>query len=270
MMIVIAVVKLIEGQRGHPSVARIEGFPTLFGVSIYSFMCQHSLPGMVTPMRTKRNIFRIIFADFTLILGFYLLLTYTGGFVYPFDCLNDIYTLNFFKQFSDHYTVGNKVLSILGYFLALFPVFTLSTNFPIISITLRDNLKSLAMISVRLCRGKSDDKPFHGAVNRLVFPLLAVVPAVALAFAITNVQLLVSVTGSFPGIGVQYVIPATLAFSGKYIITKKLKLQYQNKYKSPFSHVGFLVMILVWTLLSLALIIAEDVIKIIKHNFIEE
>lgn len=265
-MIVLAIVKLASGHRGNPSAANIAGFPTLFGVSIYSFMCQHSLPGMITPMRSKKGIFVLIFVDFALILAFYLLLAYTGAFTFPFKKLNDIYTLNFFTQFSKEYSIGDQVRAVLGYYLALFPVFTLSTNFPIISITLRENLKALVLIMFKHCRG--GEEPFHWAINRFVFPLLALVPAIALAYATQNLQMLVSVTGSFPGIGVQYVIPATLAFAGKYVITKKLNLEYKNKFKSPFSYIIFLVVVLLWTCISVALIIAEDVVKIIKHQFV--
>lgn len=263
-MVALAVVKLAEGHRGHPHIARLAGFPPLFGVSIYSFMCQHSLPGMITPMRSKRGIFSMIFVDFALILCFYLLLAYTGAFTFGCTQLNDIYTLNFFTQFTTSLSIGKQVMSVFGYYLALFPVFTLSTNFPIISITLRENLKALVLILFKHWRG---DKPFHWAINRFVFPLLALVPAMALAFGTTNVQLLVSVTGSFPGIGVQYVIPATLAFCGKYVITKKLDLEYKNKHKSPFSHVFFLVVVLLWTAVSVGLIVTEDIIKIVKHQF---
>lgn len=265
-MVALAIVKLAEGQSGSPSTASIAGFPTLFGVSIYSFMCQHSLPGMITPMRNKRRIFVLMFVDFALILSFYLLLSYTGAYTFPLKQLNDIYTLNFFTRFSKLVPVGDQVIAVLGYYLALFPVFTLSTNFPIISITLRENLKALVLILFKHCRG--GEEPFHWAINRFVFPLLALVPAIALAFATTNVQLLVSVTGSFPGIGVQYVIPATLAFAGKYIITKKLNLEYKNKYKSPFSFIFFLVLVLVWTGVSVVLIVTEDVIKLVNGTFL--
>lgn len=265
-MVVIAIIKLAEGNQGHPKLAHVAGFPTLFGVSIYSFMCQHSLPGMITPMRSKRNVFLLILVDFALILGFYLVLAHTGAFLFPLEQLNDIYTLNFFTQFSRSFPRGKQVLAVLGYYLALFPVFTLSTNFPIISITLRENLKSLAGVLFSRWRG---DEPFHWAVNRFVFPVLALVPAIGIAFATTNVQFLVSITGSFPGIAVQYVVPVTLAFAGKYAISssKKLNVSYQNKYKSPFSHVAFLVLVLVWTVISVGLIIAEDVVKIISGQF---
>ena len=265
MMVVLAIVKLAEGHRGSPAIGRFSGFPTLFGVSIYSFMCQHSLPGMITPMRSKKGIKYLILADFSLILAFYLLLAYTGAFTFPLQQLNDIYTLNFFTQFSKAIPVGEQVMAVLGYYLALFPVFTLSTNFPIISITLRENLKALVLVLLKRWRG---EEPFHWAVNRFVFPVLALAPAIALAFATTNVQVLVSVTGSFPGIGVQYVIPATLAFAGKYIVTRRLGLEYKNKHKSWFSSVYFLVLVLVWTGISVALIVAEDVIKITKGTFV--
>lgn len=265
LMIIIAIVQLAEGKRSKPAVANFSGFPSLFGVSIYSFMCQHSLPGMVTPMRTKKGISALVFIDFSLILVFYLFLTYTG--VFSFPILNDLYTLNFFKQFSRHFSVGQQVLAILGYYLALFPVFTLSTNFPIISITLRENLKSLAVLLLRSCR--KTEAPFHRVVDTLVFPVLALLPAVALAFATTNVQYLVSITGAFPGIAVQYVIPVTLAFAAKYIISKKLKVTYRNKHKSPFSYIFFLVLVLAWTVVSVALVIVEYALKIVnarKHH----
>ena len=229
-------------------------------------MCQHSLPGMITPMRTKRGIFWLILVDFALILAFYLLLAFTGSFLFTYEDLLDIYTLNFFNRFGPLDPIGQRVLSVLGYYLALFPVFTLSTNFPIISITLRENLKALARIIVKRWIG---DKPFPWVIDRILFPVLAIIPPLGIAFATTNVEVLVSITGSFPGIGVQYVIPATLAFAGKYIISKKLNVEYKNKYKSPFSYLAFLVLVLAWTVISVAFIIADDVMKIVKGTFLK-
>lgn len=269
-MIVIAIIKLAEGGRGHPPLASISGFPSLFGVSIYSFMCQHSLPGMITPMRTKKNIFLLVLADFVLILAFYLLLTYTGVFLFPQDVLNDLYTLNFFTQFSRSSPVGDQILAVLGYYLALFPVFTLSTSFPIISITLKENLKALTLLVLRLFRLKEVDKQFHWAViSRLVFPVLAITPPICLAFIIQDLTVLVSITGSFPGIAIQYVIPVTLAFAGKFIITRRLNAKYENKYKSPFSFLVFLLVVLGWTAISVGLILTEDGLNIKEGKFLK-
>ena len=260
-MVLLAIIDLASGHQAHPlpPAARLEGFPVLFGVSIYSFMCQHSLPGMITPMKSKKNVFWLTLTDFSLILLFYLLLSYTGAFRYRLEDLEDLYTLNFFNPSAMHITLR----VVLGYYLALFPVFTLSTNFPIISITLRENLKALFRTLFKKWRG---DKEFHFIIERIAFPLLALIPPILIAFATTNVEVLVSVTGSFPGVGVQYVIPVTLAFAGRYIIKKRYK-KYENKHRSPFSYLVFLIFVLIWTGISVVLIIVDDALRIKQGTF---
>ena len=259
-MILLAIIDMAEGKRADPlpPPAKLEGFPVLFGVSIYSFMCQHSLPGMITPMKTKKNVLLMIFSDFSLILLFYLLLTYTGAF--RFTKLDDIYTLNFFNSSATRVTLR----VVLGYFLALFPVFTLSTNFPIISITLRENLNSLFRALLRKWRGEQE-LPF--LASRIIFPLLAVAPPILIAYATTNVEALVSITGSFPGVGVQYIIPVTLAISARRVIRKEFKT-YDNKHRSHFSKVPVFVFVGVWTAVSFVLIVVDDALKIRKGHFI--
>ena len=95
-MIVLACIRLSNlslEELGHPSVANIGGVPNLFGACIYSFMCHHSLPSLVTPITPKKYIYRLFASDYILIAGFYLLLAFTGIFAFP--TLNDLYTLNF-------------------------------------------------------------------------------------------------------------------------------------------------------------------------------
>ena len=261
LMIVLTIVDMIGGHRAHPKPpsARFEGFPVLFGVSIYSFMCQHSLPGMITPMKSKKRVLWMTFADFSLILLSYLLLTYTGSF--RFSNLDDIYTLNFFDSSATSFTLR----VFLGYYLALFPVFTLSTNFPIISITLRENLKALFQTMFKKWRG---DKEFPFLINRIGFPLLAISPPILIAFATTNVEALVSVTGSFPGVGVQYIIPVALAMAGKTVIQRECNKAYLNKHRSLFSRLPVFIFVCVWAGVSFVLIIVDDALKIKKGHFI--
>jgi hypothetical protein len=260
LMILLAIIDMAQGHRAEPlpPPARFKGFPVLFGVSIYSFMCQHSLPGMITPMKTKKNLPWMIFSDFALILFAYLLLTFTGAF--RFSNLEDIYTLNFFNSSATRVTLR----VFLGYYLALFPVFTLSTNFPIISITLRENLKALFRVLLKKWRG---DGEFHFVVSRIVFPLLAIIPPILIAFATRNVEALVSVTGSFPGVGVQYIIPLTLAIAGRNVIVKEFST-YDNKHKSKFSNVPVFIFVSAWTAVSFVLIIVDDALKIKDGHFI--
>ena len=159
-MVALAIVRLTKDLRGYPPVAELAGVPNLFGVCIYSFMCHHSLPSLsntywtrdnfeslivtsfldnsfpVTPINRKRHIAKLLLSDYFLILVFYLLLAFTA--IFAFEEINDLYTLNFQPKPGEPW-----YLAIVHYFLSLFPVFTLSTNFPIIAITLRNNLKTL-------------------------------------------------------------------------------------------------------------------------------
>ena len=48
----------------------------------YSFMCHHSLPSLVTPIRNKAGILGLFAGDYFLILAFYSLLSFTGIFAF--------------------------------------------------------------------------------------------------------------------------------------------------------------------------------------------
>ena len=104
----------------------------------------------------------LVALDYFGILVFYFLLAFTG--VFAFEELNDLYTLNFQP------TPGEPWYKLaVHYFLSLFPVFTLSTNFPIIAITLRNNLKALFLTEGRM---------YSWCTRQCVFPLLALIPPV--------------------------------------------------------------------------------------------
>ncbi|CAB4037123.1 Transmembrane 104 [Paramuricea clavata] len=184
LMIVLALIRL--GQRkgsGKPSVADFSGIPDLFGASVYSFMCQHSLPSLITPLKNKKYVTSILFMDVGVALLFYSLLSFTAVFTFSESQIEDVYTLSF-----KHITSSG-----ISTFLALYPVFALSASFPIISITLRENLKSLF---------QKDGREFSWAVEKIVFPLFAVLPPIVIALSTTNVEMLVSLTGSYAGAGV--------------------------------------------------------------------
>ena len=95
-MIILASISLIEGKgEGNPPKSNIVKMPDLFGVCVYSFMCHHSLPRLITPLKNKKNIYRLISIDYALVLLFYLLLSLTG--IFTFKIVEDVYTLNFQK-----------------------------------------------------------------------------------------------------------------------------------------------------------------------------
>ncbi|OWF50888.1 transmembrane protein 104-like [Mizuhopecten yessoensis] len=248
-MVVLAVIRLSKGQgQGHPEAADFSGIPNLFGVCVYSFMCHHSLPSLVTPINNKKGLFRLIGLDFLLILGFYALISFTG--IFAFNKLNDLYTLNFLPDPCDSSEPITNV-AVIQYFLALFPVFTLSTNFPIISITLRNNLKTMFY--------KGDSNPFPWVVDRIVFPLGAIIPPFIIAFCTSQVEFLVGVTGSYAGAGIQYVIPAALVYFARKDMNRRAP-NLQNPYTSPFKHRAWVWFAYTWATVCMVIVSVNHII----------
>ncbi|PAA54731.1 hypothetical protein BOX15_Mlig019101g1 [Macrostomum lignano] len=261
VMLTLAATTLAIGQgSGHPGPVNWTRIPQLFGASVYSFMCHHSLPALLTPMSPKRHLRLVLLADFSLILVFYLSLAYTG--IFAFGHLEDLYTLNF--QPGRRLAIG--VWQPVRYFLALFPVFALSTSFPIIAITLRGNLKALFGLIRSRAGGGSNGRQFHWLVEKAAFPLLAVGPPVALAFVTSSVDALVNYTGSYAGALLQYAVPALLLhYSRRKAASQLPPLDADSRYApihvSPFGHPACLVAILGWTLACMALVTADHLME---------
>lgn len=250
MMIILAVIQLAKGKgQGRPSIGDVKGIPNLFGVCVYAFMCHHSLPQMVTPIRDKSAIYRLFAGDYSLILVFYCLLSFTG--IFCFDQLNDLYTLNFRPNrcYSSLDSVTN--IAFIQYFLALFPVFTLSASFPIIAITLRNNLKVLL----------KRETPYPWPVDRLFFPTLTLAIPIAIALGTNNVQILVGVTGSYAGTGIQYVIPACFVLLSRRQVTNTIGDGLVNDYRSPFQRLWWIVIIFIWSVVCIAFVTANHIIS---------
>merc|ERR1711874_838618 len=221
---------LSKGKIFHPPVSQFSGVPNLFGVCVYSFMCRHSLPSLVTPISRKRNINALVFLDYFIILLFYFLLAFTG--IFAFEEINDLYTLNFQPDPEEPW-----YMKVIHYFLSLFPVFTLSTNFPIIAITLRNNLKTLFLTEGRM---------YSWFTRHLIFPLLALVPPIAVAFVTNSLEFLVGITGSYAGAGIQYVVPAFPVYFGRKVTHKAIGVGVKNQHESWFKSTGWIIFVQVW------------------------
>jgi len=231
-MVIIACVRLSSGMVAKPPVVSLAGIPNLFGVCVYSFMCHHSLPSLVTPISNKKHINRLLSFDYVMILAFYLLLAFTG--IFAFTELKDLYTLNFQPEPDDPW-----YLLIIHYMLSLYPVITLSTNFPIIAITLRNNLKALFLTEGRM---------YSWCTRQCIFPLLALVPPISVALVTNSLEFLVGITGSYAGAGIQYIVPALLVYFGRKVTRKAIGIGVKNQHESWFKSTAWIVFVQVWAL----------------------
>ena len=249
---ILAVKILVAGSgSSHPRPAAIpSGLPSLFGASIYSFMCHHSLPALVTPISNKSRLFHLFALDYFLIASFYLLLALTG--VFAFDNIFDLYTLNFQPNRCDSSAAPTQI-EFLQYFLALFPVFTLSTSFPIIAITLRNNLKSLFL---------KEGRRYGIFLERLLFPVLAILPPSLVGLATHDVELLVGITGSYAGSGIQYIIPATLVYYARKEAGNVIGTGVKNQHASPFRGTAWVVLVVLWAIACIVLVTVNHILAL--------
>ncbi|KAK3520474.1 hypothetical protein QTP70_024083 [Hemibagrus guttatus] len=252
MMIILALIRISKGHReGHPQMAQLSGVPNLFGVCVYSFMCQHSLPSLITPISDKRRVTALLTVDYILILAFYSLLSFTAIFCFDSSLLRDMYTLNF--------TDNCDVLDVaaLRYFLGLFPVFTISTNFPIIAVTLRNNWKTLF---------HRDGGTYPWVVDRIVFPLITLVPPIIVAFCTHDLESLVAITGAYAGTGIQYIIPAALVYFSRRHLEPVFGRDVENKHRSPFRHTFWVVFVVIWATSCLMFVTANIILTAENKN----
>lgn len=244
IMIVIALNYIAKGE-GAPKKEvtpfNIDKVPDFIGVSVYCFMCQHSLPSFITPMKNQ--------AKATIVLGLallacfiiYILVCYTATFAYGPDHLEDVYTLNF----------ENFKIAPIRYFLELYPVFCLTASYPIIGITLRNNLKTLFDRS----------EGFHWAVDRIVFPLLTIIPPTIIGLLTQNVESLVTYTGAFSGAAIQYIIPACFIILGRRKIASVFGQEGStiNKNHSIFSSNAWPIALLIWSAMCMGFVLFNKV-----------
>lgn len=232
VMVTLACIRLhTKGQQGFPKLFEFSGLAALLGASVYSFMCHHSLPNLVAPIYEKQYIVRQLGLDYVLICAFYLLLALTGTFA--FEELYDLYTLNFVPS-SD----SGIFMKIIMYYLSLFPVFTLSTSFPIIALTLQNNLKAR-------CLDVNTIEHYNFVLRRLTFPTIALIPPVIVALYTHNLHTLVKFTGAYAGACIQYFIPASLVLVARKKCQRDLG-SCSNKYASIFRGLFWIVFVICW------------------------
>lgn len=243
IMLTLACLRLINyGQQGHPRAVNIAEVPALAGSSVYSFMCHHSLPGLIAPISNKYKLTKKISMDFLVICCFYLLLSLTGSFA--FETIDVLYSLNFMPAHDSGF-----FMKMIGVFLAVFPLFPMATSFPIIAITMQGNLKHLFFEPPVLER-----RGF--VVKRLLFPSLAILPPLITALTTHNLKGLVEITGSYIGVIVQYVIPAFLVWKARQHCKSHFGY-YSQKYASPFKHFGWFLFVIIWAVICIVFVTVD-------------
>ena len=138
----------------------------------------------------------------------------------------------------------------------MFPVFTLTTNYPLIAITLRNNIQTL--VEPISCL-----KNFR--FNNILFSAVSAIPAIILAYVTRNVTSLVHFTGSYAGLAIEFVVPALLVYFARRRMEKELPVEMKNMHTSPFSSTFWIVLVLFFSVVSFVFNIGTAVYALIKR-----
>ncbi|KAL3694962.1 hypothetical protein R1sor_008613 [Riccia sorocarpa] len=226
--------------------------PNLFGGAVYSFMCHQSLPGIITPIANKKNIMKLTGAVFGFIYIIYMILFIGCLLAFGAD-VRDPVTFNFPPQ----------VYGFIGDALFLFPVFTLSSSFPMILITLRNNLDILFQLTYGGSKSSQAEKGDLAKQRQIILTLISVVPPVVCAFLAQHfglsVDSLVGTSGAFAGCIVMFFIPASFVYLSRKVVKEtiensKAPMKYystENAYSSPFKGTKWVVALMGWTVVAM-------------------
>lgn len=255
-MLVLSIERLAKKEgNGNPPAANPMNIPNLFGICVYSFMCHHSLPQMVTPISEKKSIHKLFGSNYLVIFMFYCVLSFTG--IFCFSHIFDLYTLNFQPQKCPFATESDIIMTypFLQYFLALFPVFTISTSFPIVGITLRNNLLHMFNLNKKDVRLSLKQK----LIEKLLFPTVVLVLPTVIALCTNDIQFLVGLTGSYAGAFIQYIVPASLVLLARDKLSN-LHLNESSPYESPFKHKAWAGIVFAWSIICFVVVTINNII----------
>ncbi|KAI2798317.1 hypothetical protein BLOT_014977 [Blomia tropicalis] len=204
----------------RPSLANLNGFPKMFGICVYAFMCHHSVPSLLTPIDRKQYLFYGILWNYCLIVSCYLIITLTG--IFAFETIEDVYTLNFAINPCNDQMNGNQStqqladVPVLNIFLPSYPVFTIFSSYTVIALTLINNMTIVIGYWANV----------ESYWLRTVLPLIAIIPPLIISLFTDNVSVVVSYVGSYTGSLLQYVFPSLLAYYSREVV--------QTKYLGPY------------------------------------
>jgi amino acid permease len=203
-------------------------------------MCHHSIPSIIAPIRAKHKLKSLFAYDYICITLFYLLLSLTA--VFTFGTFQDLYTLNFRPTTACKHSAVS-VPTVLAYFIVLFPVFTLSSSFPIIGITLRNNLETILKSCVKVQRKQ-----------RICLVIIVLLIPCVISIITEDISFLVGFTGSYAGVAVQYVIPALLVYNARRQAQIKLHRPIHFPNQSFFQSKYWVFLVFLWSWLAVIVI----------------
>uniref|UniRef100_A0A8C0J5M1 Amino acid transporter transmembrane domain-containing protein n=1 Tax=Chelonoidis abingdonii TaxID=106734 RepID=A0A8C0J5M1_CHEAB len=221
--------------KGNPALANFSALPNIFGACSLAAVSHATLPHIIPPILNKAYLGLGIAIVFIVVGAFYALLSLTIMFTFENDKIQEIVLLNFLDC-----SVVPGVFFI--YFLGLYTTFKVSAIFPLNAVALRDNI--WAMFSSFQCSR-------IWAVERLLCPLLAIIPPTVIAVVTENIEVIVGITGSYAAATIQFIIPPLLVHYSRTDTQEKFGPSVRIKYASPFQHKVWIILAIIFAVFTI-------------------
>ncbi|CAM4621939.1 unnamed protein product [Caretta caretta] len=221
--------------KGNPTLANFGALPNIFGACSLAAVSHATLPHIIPSILNKANLGLGIAIVFIVVGAFYALLSLTIMFTFEKDKIQEIVLLNFLDC-----SIVPGVFFI--YFLGLYTAFKVSAIFPLNAVALRDNI--WAMFSSFQCSR-------IWAVERLLFPLLAIIPPTVIAVVTENIEVIVGITGSYAATTIQLIIPPLLVHYSRRDTREKFGPSVHIKHASPFQHNFWIILAIIFAVFTI-------------------
>lgn len=93
-----------------------------------------------------------------------------------------------------------------------------------------------------------EGRMYSWVTRQLVFPIMALLPPLGVAFATNSLEFLVGITGSYAGAGIQYVVPALLVYNGRKCSVAAIGVGVKNHHRSWFQSTIWVIFVNIWAI----------------------
>ena len=187
---------------------RTSGIGLLISSMCFSMLFQHSIPGLMAAIdpdkrKSSKFVFGAALATSSLL---YIVLGVTMALYFGSDILPSS-NLNFVDFNFGLGEPSSPVASILSYAIVLFPVVGSISVYPLIALTLANNLH---VSTARYTGWKQDDRK-----AKIIWRLVAAVPPIVLSLFVRNLSTIIQFSGIF-AVPIAYLFPALLQLYSKH------------------------------------------------------
>eukprot|EP00049_Salpingoeca_infusionum_P010967 m.189548 g.189548 ORF g.189548 m.189548 type:complete len:118 (-) comp14795_c0_seq1:284-637(-) len=100
---------------------------------------------------------------------------------------------------------------------------------------------------------------------QFLIPIATIAPPIIVAFCTKDVETLVSYTGSYAGVGIQYIFPALLCLYGRKKLDS-ISTHEPNHHRSWFRHNNWVYFTLAWSAVCIALVTYNHIADAVNHH----